>query len=101
MYYLVEGYRHPEDPFVQEVLKMNEGLRTFAEQYHFNASDPKVQQKYFDYQMALWAERDRRETAVAISDANWRVIVADKDAALVDKDAEIARLRALLGKTKQ
>jgi predicted transposase/invertase (TIGR01784 family) len=64
VYYLIEGYRHPEDPFVQEVLKVDEGLRSFAEQYHFNASDPAVQQKYFDYQMALWAERDRRETAM-------------------------------------
>jgi predicted transposase/invertase (TIGR01784 family) len=51
---------------VQEVLTMNEGLQAFAKQYHFNAGDPAVQQKYFDYQMALWAERDRRETAMAI-----------------------------------
>jgi predicted transposase/invertase (TIGR01784 family) len=63
MYYLVEGYQHPEDPFVQEVLDMDEGLRSFASQYHLNAGDPTVRQKYFDYQMALWAERDREETA--------------------------------------
>ncbi|MDR2670975.1 MAG: hypothetical protein LBC26_04575 [Oscillospiraceae bacterium] len=37
----------------------------------------------------------------ARSDARWQVVVADKDAALADKDAEIARLRALLGETKR
>jgi hypothetical protein len=48
-------------------------------------------------------ERARHNEASALGHARrkerakWRGIVADKDAALADKEAEIARLRALLG----
>jgi hypothetical protein len=45
---------------------------------------------------AVW-ESEAREDA----DQKWQAIVADKDTALADKDAEIARLKALLDERKQ
>jgi predicted transposase/invertase (TIGR01784 family) len=41
-----------------------------------------------------------RREAAAEERTKWQVVVADKDAALADKDAEIERLRALLGDGK-
>jgi hypothetical protein len=42
----------------------------------------------------------RQETEKAVN-KKWQGVVADKDAALAGKDAEIARLRALLDEIKQ
>jgi hypothetical protein len=41
-----------------------------------------------------------RREATAEERAKWQGVVADKDAALADKDSEIERLRAQLGKDK-
>ena len=40
------------------------------------------------------------ESRIDEIDKKWQIVVADKDAALADKDAEIVRLRAQLEKQK-
>jgi hypothetical protein len=50
-----------------------------------------------DEAQALYHARQERKLA----DAEWQGVVADKEAALADKDAEIARLRAMLEETKK
>jgi YebC/PmpR family DNA-binding regulatory protein len=82
----------------KEGLDMDAALQSFARRFKKNAADPKVQRAYLDYQMALWDEQNRLDTALADKDAKWQSVVADRDAALADKDAEIARLLAQLGK---
>jgi predicted transposase/invertase (TIGR01784 family) len=102
LYYLDKGYKDLEDKIMREGLEMDAALQSFARRFKANAADPKVQRAYLDYQMALWDEQNRLDTALAGERDKWQSVVADKDAkwqsVVADKDAEIARLLAQLGK---
>ena len=73
---------------------MSEALQAYR---HVAASDKFIQ-------MEKMRSKTRHDEAQALRNAerqrdeHWRGVVANKDAALADKDAEIARLRAQLGK---
>ena len=42
---------------------MDAGLRLFHERFQHNASDPSVRKAYYNYQMEMWDEQNRIETA--------------------------------------
>jgi hypothetical protein len=46
-------------------------------------------------------EASALQHATEVEREKWQSVVADKDAEIVSKDAEIERLRAMLGETKQ
>jgi hypothetical protein len=63
-----------------------------------------LQEWNWDDARAVWerdAEARGEARAETRADQKWQAVVADKDAALAGKDAEIARLKALLGDMKQ
>jgi hypothetical protein len=83
----------------------NGGFRQFCDRYQLVAADPNTRDEFQKWRRELMRQQGMRDAAfeegAEREREKWQSILADKDAKLADKDAEITRLRAMLGETKQ
>jgi len=82
------------------IAEVNPEIRKATDALYTLSADPAVRAEY-DMREKAWRDRvsqfhDAVTDAVAVERDKWQDVVADKDAALAGKDAEIERLRAQL-----
>jgi hypothetical protein len=75
-------------------------LAEYLNDYGSEVSNMLLNEWNWDDARAVW-ERDAREEAREEESEKWKAVVAEKDAALAKRDAEIARMKALLDGMKQ
>jgi hypothetical protein len=83
---------------LQQFANEDAGFRQFCERYSRVAADPRTRREYHDWIYEQMREQGLKEGGRVEERRKWTGIVAEKDAALAEKDASLAEQEAALAK---